>query len=115
MSEPQAEKDPQKVAAGAAGARARAERARERQALLETLERAPLDSPEDIRRYLEVCLRAVATGQLHPRAGSACGSIANKLIAAHAISITNELRELRAMREKWESAQHNTGVARRRR
>jgi hypothetical protein len=103
-------------AARIAAERLEAEAADQRRAELSAyLETADLTSPEAIRSYLEVCLRAVATGQLHPQAGSACGSIANKLIAAHAISITQELKELRALREKWESSQQNTGVIRHKR
>jgi hypothetical protein len=105
----------QKAGTAAASA-ARSQKAAERRALLEYLETAPLTSPEEIRSYLEVVLRATATGAIPNTAGAASASVASKLLGAHAISISAELKELRARHEECVRLhQHQTGVIRHRR
>jgi hypothetical protein len=109
--------DPETQAKGtAAASAARTAKAAERRAILEFLESAPLTSPEEIRAYLEVVLRASATGQIPPTAGGTAAKVASGLLNAHHLSIKEELADLRKAREFCESHhQHQTGVSRRRR
>jgi hypothetical protein len=107
---------PETQAAGTqAAAAARTRAAEERHSLKRRLEQMPLTTPEEVRDYLAVALRATATGALEPRAGAACASIASRLIASFSVAISKELDALRASREAWEKQMGQTGVSRRHR
>ena len=107
---------PETQAAGTqSAATARTKAAEERQSLKRRLEQMPLTTPEEVRDYLAVALRATATGALEPRAGAACASLGSRLIASFGVSYTKELKQLRADREEWQRTQHQTGVTRHRR
>jgi hypothetical protein len=115
MSEPQAEKDPQKVAAGAAGAAARKAKAEAQRSAAAALEHPDLSTPEAIRAYLELVMVSVVNGLVPARAGAAAASICSRLLKSHELSITAELKELRLLREKWERETQGNTVTRRRR
>ena len=116
MSEvPQQQPNPVKAAAGRAGAAARREKAAERRAQAETLANPDLSTPESVRSYLEAVLVGVVTGAVPSRAGAAAASVASRLLKAHELSITKELKELRAAREEWEKVTRGPSVARRNR
>src|SRR6266545_874573 len=113
----QPEKDAKKVEAGRLGAQARKAKAAELQAKASFFEDAPLDTPEHVRSYLQAILRAVATGALDSKAAAAGASVASKLIASFAISISDELKALRARNDecvRLHQQQHHQGVSRRR-
>jgi plasmid stability protein len=108
--------DPMIQQAGVQAASAKRSReAEERKALKQALAEHPLSTPENVRDYLQIVLRSVATGALEARAGAACASIASRLIASFSIAISKELDELRAAREASEKAQYHTGSQRRNR
>ena len=111
------EKDPDKVAAGRLGSIAKAQRAADRRAKDSFFEDAPLDTPEHVRSYLQAILRAVATGALDSKAAAAGTSVASKLIASFAISISDELKALRARNDECVRLHQANpqGVSRRRR
>lgn len=114
---------PETQAAGVAAASAARQRkaeevakaAAERHALKRQLETLPLESPEQVRDFLAVALRACATGALEARAAAACASVASRLIASFSVSISRELDELRAARERYEQQTGDTGVVRHKR
>jgi hypothetical protein len=110
---PQQQPDPVKQAAGRAGARARREKAAAVRAQAEALANPDLSSPEAVRAYLEAVLVGVVTGAVPSRAGAAAASVASRLLKAHELSITKELKELRAAREEWEKATRGATVLRR--
>jgi hypothetical protein len=108
--------DPEVQAKGtAAASAARAAKAAERRAQEAALASHPLETPEDCRDYLKLVLRGVVDGSISSRAGAAAASVAAKLVRAYEVSITAELKALRAEREQWGKSQHSAGVSRRNR
>jgi hypothetical protein len=107
------QKNEAKVRAGREGARVRKERAEAKLAASEALERPDLSSPEAIRAYLELVMVSVVNGLIPARSGAAAASICSRLLKSHELSITKELRELRAAREEWERVTRGGTVTRR--
>jgi GH24 family phage-related lysozyme (muramidase) len=87
--------DPNTQAAGShAAAAKRSKASQERRAIERALAEAPLETPADIRQYLQTLLRAVSTGALDSRAAAAGASVASKLLRAIEVDVSDRLDEL---------------------
>jgi hypothetical protein len=90
-------------------------REKDHAAIVAQLETAPLENPEQTRDYLKLLLRAVSVGALDSKAAAAGASVASKLIASFAISISDELKILRARNDECVRLHQHQSVTRRRR
>src|SRR6185503_2919754 len=95
----------QKAAAGRASAEARRLKTEAKILAQEQLDNPVLDSPEQVRDYLKLVLAACVRGDIPATSATAASHVAAKLLQAMSLSITEELEELRRMRETWEEAQ----------
>jgi hypothetical protein len=89
--------DPNTQAQGSQAAAAKRSKAsQERKAIERTLAEAPLETPANIKAYLQTILRAVSTGALDSRAAAAAASVASKLLRAIETDVSDRLDELEA-------------------